>query len=102
MIGLILRNIYQFYKYDCCWPYAVSFLLVLVIYWLDFFIIKTRTHYVSLAGYGIILAYYLYNVVLYHKGKIKAKGLEFFIRFLSFKIIILGFILSCLKVLKKC
>ncbi len=96
MIRLFFRNIYQFYRYDCCWPYAVSFLLVLFIYWLDFFIVKTRTHYVSLAGYGIIFAYYLYNLVLYLKGKIKAKGLKFFIRFLSVKIIILGFILTLL------
>ncbi len=93
MIRLFFRNIYQFYRYDCCWPYAVSFLLLLVIYWLDFFIVKTRYHYASLTGYGIILAYYLYNVVLYHKGKIKVKGLKFSIRFLSFKIIIWGLVL---------
>lgn len=96
MKKIIFSNIYQFYRYDCCWPYAVSFLLVLVIYWFDFFIIEARIHAASLVGYGIIFAYYLYNVFLYNKGKLKAKDLEFFIRFLSVKVIIWGFLLILL------
>ena len=91
---------YQFYRYDCCWPYAVSFLLTLVIYWLDFFIVNTHYHWVSLFVYGIILDYYLYNVSRYFRDKIKAKNVKFFIAFLSSKIILWGFILVLLYLIK--
>jgi hypothetical protein len=99
-IKLFIKNIYEFYQYDCCWPYALSFFLVLGVYWLDFFIAHTRYHWVSLFAYGIILAYYLYNVPLYLQGKIKAKNKQFSAIFLSSKIILWGFILAFLYIIK--
>lgn len=92
----LLKNIYQFYRYDCCWPYSVSFFLVLIIYWLDFFIVNISNHWVSMVSYGVIFAYYLYNVFLSAKGRIKAGDKIFFIVFLSSKIIIWGFMLALL------
>lgn len=97
---LFIKNIYEFYRYDCCWPYAVSFFLVLSIYCLDFFIVNTRHHWASLVAYGIILVYYLYNVSLYFQNKVKAKNTKFFAAFLSSKIIIWGCILALLYVIR--
>ena len=95
-----IKNIYKFYRYDCCWPYTVSFFLALSIYWLNFFIVNTRYHWPSLVTYGIILVYYLYNVYLYFQGKIKTMNAKFFIAFLSSKVIIWGFVLTLLYVLR--
>lgn len=93
---LFIKNIYEFYRYDCCWPYAASFFLTLSIYWLDFFIVHTRHHWGSLVAYGIILVYYLYNIFLYFQSKVKTKNSKFFAVFLFSKIIIWGFILALL------
>jgi len=97
---LFIKNIYEFYRHDCCWPYAASFFLVLSIYWLDFFIVNIRQHWASLVAYGIILVYYLYNVSLYFRNKVKTKNAKFFVVFLSSKIIIWGFILSLLYTIR--
>ena len=100
MTKLFFKNIYEFYRYDCCWPYTASFFLALSIYWLDFFIVNTHYHWVSLVAYGIILAYYLYNVHLYLQGKVKTKNTKFSAIFLSSKIILWGFILALLYLIK--
>lgn len=99
---LFIKSIYEFYRHDCCWPYAVSFFLALSIYYLDFFIVNTRYRWASLVAYGIILAYYLYNVSLYFQNKIKTKNIKFFAVFLSSKIIIWGLILTLLYAIKYC
>lgn len=95
-----IKNIYGFYRHDCCWPYAASFFLALIIYWSDFFIVNTRHHWPSLAAYGVIFAYYLYIVNFYFQSKIKTINAEFFMAFLSFKVIIWGFILALLFVIR--
>ena len=97
---LLAGNICDFYRHGCCWPYAVSFFLVLIIYWLDFFFVNTRCNSASLAAYGIIFAYYLRNVRLYAQAKIKAANAGFFIIFLSSKITVWGLILVSLYLLK--
>lgn len=99
-IQSFIKNIYEFYRHDCCWPYAISFFLVLSIYWLDFYIVNTRYHWPSFVAYGVIFVYYLYNIYLYFQGKIKtnAKNPKFFMVFLSSKVIIWGFILTLLYV----
>ena len=100
MMMLFIKKVFQFYRHDCCWPYALSFFLALIIYGLDFFIVNTRYHWASLAAYGIILAYYLYIASLYHRGKVKAKDDKFSVKFLSAKIIIWGLILILLYLTK--
>ena len=83
-------DVYHFYRYGCCWPYSLSFFLVLAIYFLDFFVGNARHHWASLAAYGIILGYYLYS----YKGALCARDSRFFVRFLTFKISLWGIILS--------
>jgi len=90
----LLKNIYEFYRQDCCWPYAASFFLTLIIYWLDFFIVPTRCHWASPLAYGVILAYYLYIVYLYFQNKAKTAKARFFMTFLSSKVVIWGLILT--------
>jgi len=99
-INFFIKNIYEFYRFDCCWPYAASFFLVLIIYWLDFFITDTRYHWPSAVAYGIILGYYLYNLHRYFHGKIKAGNVKFFVALLSSKIILWGLILALLYLTK--
>ncbi|MCX5701554.1 MAG: hypothetical protein NTW64_01030 [Candidatus Omnitrophica bacterium] len=93
MAKSLFNKIYNFYRYDCCWPYAVSFLLVLVIYRIDFIDVNRIYHWESIFSYGIIFSYYLYNLHLYYQKKIVSSDTRFFIRFLTFKIFIWGFIL---------
>lgn len=96
----LIKHIHAFYKYDCCWPYAVSFFLTLMIYYLDFFRAGTRCHWASPVAYGILLAYFLYNLHLYSRGKIKATNAPFALLFLSFKLTVLGLVLCLLYVLR--
>jgi len=93
-----IQNIIRFYRQDCCWPYAASFFLALIIFWQDFFIVKTRFHWASLVAYGILLAYYLYNVRLYFKGRTKPIISKFSIGFLSAKVLTWGAVLIVLYV----
>lgn len=96
----LIKNIDVFYKQDCCWPYAVSFYLTLLIYGLDFFRAGARCHWASPVAYGILLAYFLYNLHLYFRGKIKATNAPFALSFLSFKIAVWGLVLCLLYVLR--
>ena len=84
----IFKQIYHFYRYDCCWPYAVSFYLVLVIYWLDFFVGRGHRHWTSVVAFGVVFVYYLYILRLYFQGRLAGRDNRFFLGFLSFKIII--------------
>jgi len=92
------KKIYRFYRYECCWPYAVSFFFVLVIYWLDFVVAKKSDHWGSYLAYAIIFTYYLYILYRYFRGKISIDNPKFFIGFLTFKIIVWGVILALLSV----
>ncbi|HBA60123.1 MAG TPA: hypothetical protein DCZ92_04780 [Elusimicrobia bacterium] len=92
------RNVYWFYRFDCCWPYALSFFLVLVIYWLDFFFARTPYRLASLTAYLIILAYYLYNLRCFFTTGLNTRDDAFFIKYLSSKIIIWGLLLLSLYI----
>ncbi|HBL18779.1 MAG: hypothetical protein A2X36_17500 [Elusimicrobia bacterium GWA2_69_24] len=83
-----MRKIRVFYGVDCCWPYALSFPLVLAIYW-----VESRPGYggfprASIAGYAILAAYWAYNVRLYLTDRLPAQDARFLIRWLSFKIVL--------------
>jgi hypothetical protein len=89
----LFGNIRTFYMRDCCWPYAVSFWLVLIIFWQDFSNANRHVHGASLVAYGIILGYYLYILHLYFRKKLVKENMGFFLAFLSAKILILGILL---------
>lgn len=96
----LLKNIYTFYRYDCCWPYAASFFLALIVFWQDFFVVGTCSHWASLVAYGIILAYYLQIIRLYSQGKTEKRNLKFFIGFLSLQTVVWGGVLALLFAVK--
>ncbi len=96
----LLKNIYTFYRHDCCWPYAAAFFFALIVFWQDFFVAHTRYHWASLVAYGIIFAYYLDILRLYLQNGMEKKNLRFFMAFLSFKIITWGILLVLLCVVK--
>jgi len=88
------KNIYRFYRYDCCWPYSVSFYLVLVIFWCEAIWIQNPSKWASISSYAILLFYYLYNRKLAKQNRIKDKrNLTFFLSFLGFKIFLWGIFL---------
>ena len=98
----LTKNIYEFYRYDCCWPYAASFFLTLGIYRIDLFRGHRSTPMASVAAYGILLAYYLYNLRRYAQGRLTARNNQFFISYLSFKILVWGsLLLFCLSHLSR-
>lgn len=94
------RRIYGFYRYDCCWPYSLAFILTLIIYWLDFFSSSQTKYWPSLTAFGLIFAYYLYNLYLAAKGRLKNNQDGFFIKLLTLKIIIWAAILGGLIIRK--
>jgi len=90
----ISKNIYKFYRYDCCWPYGVSFYCVLVIYYLEAVIIENPSKWASIVSYGIILAYYLWIRKLFIEKRLEQKrNVSFFMSFLTTKIIMWGAVL---------
>ena len=99
MLSLI-KNIRTFYRDDCCWPYAVSFFLTLIIYGFDFFVVDTSCHWASPVAYGILLTYFLYIIHLYFQNKIRKKAPTFFIAFLSFKVTVWGLVLFLLYAIR--
>lgn len=82
----LLKKIYCFYRHDCCWPYAVSFPLVLLIYGLERQTVVGGFPWASIGAYAILFAYWGYNVYLYNTTRFAAKDGPFFIRWLSLKI----------------
>jgi len=92
----LIKSIDQFYRHDCCWPYAVSFYLTLIIYWFDFFVANSSRHWASPVAYGILLAYFLYIIHLFLLNKLENKNRTFFVGFLSFKVIVWGSVLLLL------
>ncbi len=90
------RNVRTFYTRDCCWPYAASFFLALIVFGLDFSDRHSHFHWASFTAFGIILSYYLYILRLYFRKKLTKENLRFFIKFLSVKVLVLGAVLLLL------
>ncbi|MCH7505235.1 hypothetical protein IID04_06360 [PVC group bacterium] len=95
----LFSKIYNFYRHDCCVPYAISYYLVLAIYFLDFCVYQEPVIWPSAFGYFILFAYYLYNVRLYKSQKLHKIDLGFFIGFLTTKITIWGILLVGLVII---
>jgi len=91
----LAKNIYKFYRYDCCWPYALSFYLALVIFYLEAVVIKNPSKWASILSYTILLAYYLWNRKLFDRSTLNQKrNLSFFMSFLTTKIVMWGCIVA--------
>ena len=95
----IPEKLYRFYRHECCWPYALSFPLVLVIYAIDFFGHEDPLRWPSIASYSIIAGYYLRNVRLYKNEALVSDDPGFFISLLTFKIVLWGVIMLGLLIL---
>lgn len=94
LIKKLAIDIYKFYRYDCCWPYSISFYLVLYLYWLESVVIQNPSKWASILSYGIIFLYYIYILKKHKVGAITEKrNLSFFISFLTTKIIVWGALL---------
>jgi len=87
-IKSLFVNLYNFYRYDCCWPYSVSFLLVLLIFAIENVYARSNIPWASYLSLIIISAYWLFNIKLYKKKALKTENPDFFIGWLSFKIIL--------------
>lgn len=87
-------NIWRFYARECCWPYGLSFYLVLLIFFLDFVLSPQPQIVPSMAAYGIVTAYYFQNIRYYRNKVLVSEDPHFFIRFLTCKIIVWGCILA--------
>lgn len=92
----VSQNIYRFYRHECCFPYSLSFILVLIIYFLDFFGIDNSSHIPSVMSYSIITGYYIFNVILYRKRLLESENPGFFIAILSVKVVLWGVLLGLL------
>lgn len=90
----VSKKLSRFYRDECCFPYSLSFLLVLVIYSLDFYVSKKPLLWPSILSYSVITAYYILNVI-YYKGKklISHDDPKFFISILTCKIFLWGILL---------
>ncbi len=69
----LLEKIYYFYRDDCCWPYVVSFPLVLLIYWLERQAVADGFPWASTGAYAVLFAYWGYNFYLYNTTRFEAK-----------------------------
>jgi hypothetical protein len=94
-----LRKIYRFYRYESCFPYTISFLLVLFIYVIDFGISNHPLLWPSIASYLILAGYYVQNIRYYKKNVLTSDDPRFFILMLTFKVGIWGVLLLGLLVL---
>ncbi len=99
MSNKLLNKTYNFYRYECCMPYTISFILVLVIYSLDFFS-STKIMWASVLSFIIITGYYFYNLAIYMRKKLVSEDPDFFIGILTVKILIWGCLLMFLCLLK--
>ena len=96
ILNKLIRKLLVFYKEDCCWPYSLSFFLILIVYLLEFYS-DTNSSSASLIAYLVIFAYYLYNIHLYRHNKLDAVDIVFFVKYLTFKIIVLSLLLILLQ-----
>jgi hypothetical protein len=81
-----VKKIYIFYRYECCFPYSISFLLVLLIYSLDFYTLEKAKVWPSLISYIILAGYYVYNVSCYRKRILPSHDPKFYMSILSIKV----------------
>jgi hypothetical protein len=96
-----LRKTYHFYRHDCCFPYAISFLLVLFIYTIDFYGSDQPLFWPSIASYLILAGYYVQNIRYYRKNVLTQDDPQFFILLLTVKIVLWGVLLLGLLVFSK-
>ncbi|HLD29861.1 MAG TPA: hypothetical protein VJC03_05925 [bacterium] len=93
-IKSVLKKVFVFYTKDCCWPYALSFYLVLLLYAEDFLLSERPMIWPSVLAYMILWGYYRYNRHMYRINKIDAVDIIFFIRYLALKIYAWGILLA--------
>jgi hypothetical protein len=94
----LISKIYHFYRCECCIPYSLSFLLVLCIYAIDFFISDKLMLWPSILSFLIIAAYYVLNLVKYWKNTLSSDDPKFFISLLTVKIALWGGLLVALTI----
>lgn len=94
----VLDKLYRFYRHECCYPYSVSFLLVLFIYAIDFFVSDPPMLWPSITAYLIIAGYYIQNIRFYKRNWLNSDDPEFFMLLLTVKIVLWGFLLSGLLI----
>ncbi|MBF0502395.1 MAG: hypothetical protein HQM09_19810 [Candidatus Riflebacteria bacterium] len=92
----LLKKIWRFYAKECCWPYGLSFYLVLLIFFIDFILSPRPQVMPSVFAYGVIASYYFQNIRYYRSKILVSEDPLFFIGFLSFKIMVWGCILVLL------
>ena len=92
----ILKMTWRFYRHECCFPYTLSFLLVLLIYITDFHILEKTMLWPSIISYGIITGYYVQILSYYRRKVLFSDNPKFFILILGFKILLWGIILFTL------
>lgn len=92
----LVSKIYRFYRYECCFPYSISFLLVLFIYAIDFFISDKLMLWPSILSFLIIAAYYVLNLAKYRKNRLSSDDPKFFISLLTIKTVLWGCLLVAL------
>ncbi len=94
--GTMIGKIYRFYRHECCVPYTISFILTLVIYYLDFFVYEKLLLWPSFASYSVLAAYFVYIMVQYYRGLIPYEEPRFFVAVLTVKISVWGLALALL------
>lgn len=96
----IFRKLHRFYRHECCFPYSLSFLFVLLIYAIDFLASEDPLIWPSAGAYTIIAAYYLLNLRYYAKKRLVFDDPGFFIFVLTVKIILWGLVLLGLLIVR--
>ena len=88
-----VRKVYRFYRYECCFPYTLSFLLVLFIYAIDFYAAERPLIWPSGLSYLILVGYYIQNTRYYKKNVLTSEDPQFFLLLLTLKIVLWGALL---------
>ena len=98
----ILKKTYRFYRHECCFPYSISFLLVLLIYSMDFYILEKTKIWPSLISYIIVTGYYVKIFSYYRRGILSTLSHDpkFIISILSIKVFLWGILLFALIIFK--
>ena len=94
------QKTYRFYRHECCVPYSISFLLVLLIYAIDFFFSNPPMLWPSIVSYLILAGYYIQNIRYYKRNWINSDDPKFFISVLTVKVFLWGLLLVGLLVLR--
>lgn len=89
----IAKKLCRFYRHQCCFPYSLSFVFVLIIYAIDFCAYEAPLIWPSVGAYAIIAAYYLLNLTYYVRKSLVFEDPGFFISVLTVKIFLWGLVL---------